>query len=157
MSRRSSTGERSRTDLSPTRMSPSEISIIRLTIRMAVVLPQPEGPTRTQISPAGTSSESLSTAMPSAPGYRLVTSRNSSEAASALAEGPSCWAVVAFMSKGFLTKVGAPYTDSQTCRAPRPLVGGRLERVLQRGQRRGIQPEGGRGQPVGEPRVLGQD
>ena len=30
------------------------MSIIRLTIRIAVVLPQPDGPTRTQISPAGT-------------------------------------------------------------------------------------------------------
>ena len=41
---------------------------MRLTIRMAVVLPQPDGPTRTQISPAGTSSESLSTAIFSVPG-----------------------------------------------------------------------------------------
>ena len=49
-------------------MSPSVMSIIRLTIRMAVVLPQPEGPTSTQISPAGTSSESLSTAGESWPG-----------------------------------------------------------------------------------------
>ena len=39
------------------RMSPSVISTVRLTIRIAVVLPQPEGPTSTQISPAGTSSE----------------------------------------------------------------------------------------------------
>ena len=31
------------------------ISIMRLTRRMAVVLPQPDGPTSTQISPAGTS------------------------------------------------------------------------------------------------------
>ena len=44
------------------------MSIIRLTIRIAVVLPQPDGPTSTQISPAGTSSESLSTAGFSAPG-----------------------------------------------------------------------------------------
>ncbi len=29
------------------------MSIIRLTIRIAVVLPQPEGPTSTQISPGG--------------------------------------------------------------------------------------------------------
>jgi hypothetical protein len=36
-------------------MSPLVISIMRLTRRMAVVLPQPDGPTRTQISPAGTS------------------------------------------------------------------------------------------------------
>jgi hypothetical protein len=38
------------------------MSIIRLTIRMAVVFPQPDGPTSTQIAPAGTSSESESTA-----------------------------------------------------------------------------------------------
>ena len=38
------------------------ISIRRLTIRIAVVLPQPDGPTSTQISPAGTSSERSSTA-----------------------------------------------------------------------------------------------
>ena len=62
------TGLRSRTLLPPIRMSPSVMSIIRLTIRIAVVLPQPEGPTSTQISPAGTSSESLSTAGFSAPG-----------------------------------------------------------------------------------------
>jgi hypothetical protein len=43
-------------------MSPSVISIMRLTIRIAVVFPQPDGPTSTQISPAGTSSESRSTA-----------------------------------------------------------------------------------------------
>ena len=41
---------------------------MRLTIRIAVVLPQPEGPTSTQISPAGTSSESASTAVRSVPG-----------------------------------------------------------------------------------------
>ena len=35
-------------------MSPLVMSIIRLTIRIAVVLPQPDGPTSTQISPAGT-------------------------------------------------------------------------------------------------------
>ena len=35
------------------RMSPSVISIMRLTIRIAVVLPQPDGPTSTQISPGG--------------------------------------------------------------------------------------------------------
>ena len=52
----------------PIRMSPSVMSIMRLTIRMAVVLPQPDGPTSTQISPAGTSSERWSTAGFSAPG-----------------------------------------------------------------------------------------
>jgi hypothetical protein len=49
-------------------MSPSVMSIMRLTIRMAVVLPQPDGPTSTQISPAGTSSDSPSTAGRSLPG-----------------------------------------------------------------------------------------
>ena len=50
------------------RMSPSVMSIMRLTIRMAVVLPQPEGPTSTHISPAGTVSDSASTAGSSWPG-----------------------------------------------------------------------------------------
>ena len=50
------------------RMSPSVISTIRFTIRIAVVLPQPEGPTSTQISPAGTSRLRRSTAGVSAPG-----------------------------------------------------------------------------------------
>ena len=36
-------------------MSPSVISTIRFAIRIAVVFPQPDGPTRTQISPASTS------------------------------------------------------------------------------------------------------
>src|SRR4051812_38872342 len=54
-------------------MSPSVISTVRLTIRIAVVLPHPDGPTRTQISPAGTSSVRSSTAGASAPGYRFVT------------------------------------------------------------------------------------
>ena len=50
-------GSRSRTEVSPIRMSPSVISTVRLTIRSAVVLPLPDGPTSTQISPASTSSE----------------------------------------------------------------------------------------------------
>src|SRR3954447_8851746 len=54
-------------------MSPELIEIIRLTIRMAVVLPPPEGPTRTQISPAGTVSESDLTAGSARRGERLVT------------------------------------------------------------------------------------
>ncbi len=49
-------------------MSPELISTVRLTIRIAVVLPQPDGPTSTQISPAGTSSESSVTAGLEAPG-----------------------------------------------------------------------------------------
>ena len=54
MLRRSSSGLRSLTLRPPSRMSPEVMSIIRLTIRIAVVLPQPDGPTSTQISPAGT-------------------------------------------------------------------------------------------------------
>jgi hypothetical protein len=44
------------------------MSVIRFTIRIAVVLPQPDGPTSTQISPAPTSSVRWSTAGRSAPG-----------------------------------------------------------------------------------------
>ena len=46
-------------------------STVRLTSRIAVVLPQPEGPTRTQISPAGTSSVRPSTAGLSEPAVAL--------------------------------------------------------------------------------------
>ena len=41
---------------------------MRLTIRIAVVLPQPDGPTSTHISPAGTSSDKWSTAGSDEPG-----------------------------------------------------------------------------------------
>ena len=68
MWRRSSEGVRSRTERSPTTMSPSVISIIRFTIRIAVVLPEPDGPTKTQISPAGISRESSWTAGSAEPG-----------------------------------------------------------------------------------------
>ena len=44
------------------------MSIMRLTIRIAVVLPQPDGPTSTQISPDGTVSERRSTAGSVCPG-----------------------------------------------------------------------------------------
>src|SRR3954467_7791438 len=62
-------------------MSPSEMSIIRLTMRMAVVLPQPDGPTSTQISPAGTSRLRWSTAGRWLPGAVVVGARSPSEAA----------------------------------------------------------------------------
>src|SRR3954465_4621588 len=62
-------------------MSPSVISTVRLAIRIAVVFPQPDGPTRTQISPAGTSRERLLIAGTFCPGYRLVTSRYETAAA----------------------------------------------------------------------------
>src|SRR5215210_1622099 len=81
MSRRSSAALRSLTLLPSTRMSPSVMSIMRLTIRIAVVLPQPEGPTSTQISPAGTSSERLWIAGSDWPAYRFVTPRYSTDAA----------------------------------------------------------------------------
>src|SRR5438034_4246544 len=73
MPRRSSIVSRLRTLRPPIVMSPSEMSISRLTIFIAVVLPPPEGPTSTQISPAGTTSERSSTAGAARPGYRLVT------------------------------------------------------------------------------------
>ena len=63
-------------------MSPLVMSIMRLTIRIAVVFPQPDGPTRTQISPAGTLSESASTAGASVPAYCLVAAANSRSIAS---------------------------------------------------------------------------
>ena len=44
------------------RIVDGNITEMRLTIRIAVVLPQPDGPTSTQISPAGTVSDSFSTA-----------------------------------------------------------------------------------------------
>ena len=68
MLRRSSSGLRSLTLRPPSRMSPEVMSIMRLTIRIAVVLPQPDGPTSTQISPAGTSSDRPSTAGSLLPG-----------------------------------------------------------------------------------------
>src|SRR5215216_5197283 len=81
MWRRSSVSSLSRTLRPPTRMSPSVMSIIRLTMRIAVVLPQPEGPTSTQMSPAGTSNDSDWIAGSSLPGYVFETCRNSSDAA----------------------------------------------------------------------------
>ena len=57
MPRRSSAAGRARTLTPSIRMSPSLSSIMRFTSLSAVVLPQPDGPTSTQISPAGTVSE----------------------------------------------------------------------------------------------------
>src|SRR5690242_8293979 len=56
-------------------MSPSVIEMRRLTIFKAVVLPHPDGPINTQISPGGTSNVRFSTAGLSLPGYRLNTLR----------------------------------------------------------------------------------
>ena len=64
------------------RMSPLVSGISRLTSLSAVVLPPPDGPTRTQISPAGTVSERRSTAGRGRPGYCFVASSKTSSAAS---------------------------------------------------------------------------
>ena len=68
MPRRSSERSSERTLVPSIRMSPSVIEISRLTIFIAVVLPPPDGPTSTQISPAGIVSESSSTAGCGRPG-----------------------------------------------------------------------------------------
>src|SRR6476646_3051694 len=67
------------TTRSPIRTTPPEISSNPATIRRAVVLPQPAGPTRTMNSPSATSRSSESTAfMPSA--YTFVTSSRTTSA-----------------------------------------------------------------------------
>ena len=62
-------------------MSPEVISTVRLTIRIAVVLPQPEGPTRTQISPASTSRVSDVDRVGVGPRVALGDVRNATETA----------------------------------------------------------------------------
>src|SRR5437588_9429804 len=62
--------------LPSTSIVPELGSIRRLIIRMVVVLPHPDGPTRMTVSPSPTSSEKLSTAAVAAPGKRLVTFRS---------------------------------------------------------------------------------
>src|SRR5437762_9434144 len=59
------------TSLPSTRIVPEDGSIRRLIIRMVVVLPQPDGPTRTTVSPPPISSERSPTAAPREPGNRL--------------------------------------------------------------------------------------
>ena len=66
--RRSSVSSSERTLRPSIVMSPSSKSIRRLTIFMAVVLPAPDGPTSTQMSPAGTASERFETAADVRPG-----------------------------------------------------------------------------------------
>ena len=62
MPRRSSVGSSVRTLRPSMRTSPDVSSTSRLTSFIAVVLPPPEGPTSTQICPAGIANESRSTA-----------------------------------------------------------------------------------------------
>src|SRR3954470_19296886 len=76
MPRRRSAASTDMMSLPSTEITPSLGSIIRLIIRRDVVLPQPDGPTKTVILPASTLRSSESTAtVPS--GKRLVTPRNS--------------------------------------------------------------------------------
>src|SRR5437764_4324612 len=75
-------GERSLTMRSPMRIVPSLISSRPATIRRAVVLPHPEGPTKTMNSPSWMRRSSSSTArVPS--GYTLPTPWNSMSATTA--------------------------------------------------------------------------
>src|SRR5687767_2679022 len=62
-------------------MSPEVIEISRLIIFMAVVLPPPDGPMSTQISPAGIVSERSSMAGRELPSYTLVTRSSTISAA----------------------------------------------------------------------------
>ena len=72
MPRRSSALSKLPVSLSSSQIRPEVGSIIRLIIRSDVVLPQPEGPTKTVIWPEGASRSSDSTAtVPS--GYFLPT------------------------------------------------------------------------------------
>src|SRR5207253_11133325 len=81
MPRRNSVASSSRTLRPSIVMSPWSKSISRLTSFIAVVFPAPDGPTSTQISPAGTTSERCSTAAARRPGYRFVTSLKTISAA----------------------------------------------------------------------------
>ena len=75
MPRRSRAGFCSLMSLPSIVIRPSLGSTRRLVIRSVVVLPQPLGPTRTTVLPAGTSRSKASTAtVPS--GYRFVTASN---------------------------------------------------------------------------------
>jgi hypothetical protein len=62
MRRRRSGGSTVATSRPSTTIRPLVASIIRLIMRRVVVLPQPDGPTRTVRSPSGTSRSTLSTA-----------------------------------------------------------------------------------------------
>src|SRR5437879_8723005 len=86
-------------------IAPDVGSMSRLIIRMVVVLPQPDGPTNTTISPAGMVVEKSSTAGSCCPGYRLVTA---SSTISAPCRGSSDWGVA----------VDVSVTDSPRCGEP---------------------------------------
>src|SRR4051794_29504257 len=108
-------------------MSPDVIETMRLTIRMAVVLPQPDGPTSTQMSPAGTSNESDLIAGSSLPGYVFETWRNSSDAA-----------------------IRGLYPSGRAGFCVRLVLEGVVERI------EAVETQRGGDEPVGEARVLRQ-
>ena len=124
---------------------------------MAVVLPQPDGPTSTQISPAGTSKLRSWIAGLLRPlvglgdvaeleGRRLRVRRRPL--------GMGVWCVV---TRG-RPRRGGPVKRSERQIPAHPArvgVRGALEVVLERRQRL-VEPQRRRDQPVGEPRVLGQ-
>src|SRR6476660_9069505 len=74
------------TTRSPIRTTPPEISSNPATIRRAVVLPEPDGPTRTMNSPSAMSRSSASTAASSFPGYTRVACRKCTSAIDHLRE-----------------------------------------------------------------------
>src|SRR5437764_9163582 len=119
-------------------MSPEVIGIIRLISRIAVVLPEPDGPTSTQTSPAGTVNDRSRIAGSRWPAYRLLTFRSSSSAACANADSPSLWAVWAVFKEDprpgaqilahggrSLALSSHPGRVAQPARAPRLHRGGR--------------------------------
>ena len=80
MRRRSSTGSAWVTSLPSRKMRPDVGSMSRLTILSVVVLPQPDGPTSTQISPSRDVERELAAPRPEPFGYCLLTRRDGSSA-----------------------------------------------------------------------------
>src|SRR3954469_15823375 len=99
-------------------MSPLVISIMRLARRMAVVLPQPDGPTRTQMSPAGTSKLRSWIAGSDDPSYVLETLRTSRVAACGCDDGPSTWAVFGVCTRGGARRAGPSKCSELDSRHP---------------------------------------
>src|SRR5919112_6271512 len=83
-----SLGATSLTTRSPMRTWPSVIGSSPATIRRAVVLPQPEGPTRTIRLPSGTSSDRFSTATVPSSNTLVTWSKTISAMGSALLADP---------------------------------------------------------------------
>src|SRR5438876_2024365 len=111
-------------------MSPAVRGIIRLISRIVVVLPEPEGPTKTHTSPAGTVNDRSTIASSCCPGYRLLTLRSCRSAAWADADGPSLWAESLLVTEA--SRQGARIV-SHRLRAP-----GACEAAVPTVQRRGV-------------------